>query len=828
MLTDPTAPRVAAPRVTKPRRRSTSRWFPARVLPVLLGVGGAIALAMGPAVEARSEGVEDGNEVLSAALTREALALLAESGPGGDTEEVAGSALDAAAILMDLSAELTPGASEMQWLRADLAQRRGDRATLREALGAYLQQRPDDDAALLKAALVRVAEAQTLDGRLERMQQILRSTERGGAKTEPMRSRLAMLASEAAAELGDPAQALALLATAAKLDPANAEAAAGVYRRVAEATNDRKRLGAAAANWVFAAPVDPTPRLLLARVLAAEGAVGVAAEQYDRAAVFSGNALLPSRDYASWATCLVAGGRTAEAVALLNAAADRLLAETPGSARDSGLLEIDLLRVLLAEPGAEGRALERVLSSLEEAVARGGPEQRLNARLDRAWILAALAIRPVEEAEQALEQAGGRFADADPRRELAAGFIAARRSETTEAMKAFEASGSLPMARFGRASVLGDGDPERLRLLGSVASSPEDPFAGMLAVQTLDGLNREVQPTPVGSAVLDVLALRPPSLWRMQVTREPLVSLRIEADPRSLRPFLPARLNITVRNQSALPVALGSDQTLRPVAFASIALFEDETPLGSLPTQVFNVGRRLTLNPGESFTVPARLDHGPIGQRQSRDPDTSFRFGISVTLDPRLAPDGAVAIGPLGAVATIRNVPALGQPVSEEGVRAWLDDMSGESTIDEYTALIRLATLQGGGQQENPIGPRLAADVNDLLAERAPQLGSTPLALCGLYLRAGNRLGPAGAQLLAAARSSRVDLVRVSTLLGQVRDPTDPAIDSAIRAGSPRLRAFAEAYSEVLSARDPEAQRTFDSLRVIPEEPSGSGEQTPG
>ena len=779
--------RPATPSDRSPRRR-TRRLRP-------LAAAAALAAALGPGPRAAAQDAA-GDEVLSSALTREALALLAETAPGGGAEAAGAAALDAAAVLMDLSAELTPGAAEMQWLRADLAERRGDTATLRDALGAYLRERPADDAALLKAALVRVSEAQTLDGRLERMLDAIDRTAAAGEETAPLRSRLAMLASEAADELGDARRALGLLATAAKLDPANARPAEAVFRRLSEAGAAPKSLGAAAANWAYAAPVDPAPRLALARVLAAEGVHGVAAEQYDRAAVFAGGNPLPASDLCAWAAALAADGREAEARNLLESAPQ------PASPADAHAQ--DLLRLALAEPGGEARAMDRLLQRLEREVDAGGPDRRSDTRLDRAVALAAFAVRPVEEAERALEQAGGRYADADPRREVAAGWIAFRRGDLGDAQEAFAAAPALPMARWGLANATDGGDPERLRLLRGLAAGGGDPATTALAARALREEKREVEPTAVGRAVLDVMAERPSALWRMRVEQEPLVGLSVSAEPSRLEPFKPAVLNLRISNRSRLPVALGPDQTLRPVAFANVGLFRGEASIGSLPPQVFNVGRRLTLAPGASFTVPARLDHGPLGRRLAEEPGEGFRFGIAVTLDPRLTPDGAVAMGPLGAVDTLRSVQAGGEPATEDAVRGWLDAMSGDSPEDEYVALVRLSMLQGGGGEEG-VGPDLLSDAAELLAERGPQLGRVPLALCGLYLRAGSRRGPAVDRVLAAARSSGEDVVRVSTLLGQVRDPGDPALDAAVRAGSPRLRRFAEAYSDLLAARDPAA-----------------------
>ena len=794
--TAPTRPRL--PRRLRPRRLPLL----ARVASLALAAGSASTPAAGQAGAggAGGAGGVGGDDVLSSALTREALALLAETAPGGGAEAAGAAALDAAAVLMDLSAELTPRAAEMQWLRADLAGRRGDDATLRDALAAYLRERPDDDAALLKAALIRVSEEQTLEGRLERMRDAIDRAANAGERTRAVRSRLAMLASEAAAELGDDRQSLRLLASAAKLDPANAGPAEAVHRRLASAGAGSKARGAAAVNWAFAAPVDPAPRLALARVLAAEGAHGVAAEQYDRAALFAGGNPLPTRDTLAWAAALAADGREAEARTLLEAAPNP---EDPAEGH-----ELDLLRLALAEPGGEGPAAERLLQRLDRAVADGGPAERSDARLDRAVALAAFAVRPLEGARRALEQAGGRDADADPRREVAAGWIALRGGDAPAAEKAFAAAGPLPLARWGLANAAGAGDPERLRLLRALAGGGGSPATTALAGRLLREQRREVEPTAVGRAVLDLMAQRPSALWRMEVDREPLVGLSVSAEPVRLLPFRPAYLNLRVSNRSPLPVALGPDQTLRPVAFANVGLFRGEETLGSLPPQVFNVGRRLTLGPGESFTLRARLDHGPLGRRLAAEPGRAFRFGIAVTLDPRLTPGGAVAMGPLGAVDTLRSVQAGGEPATGPVVRGWLDAMSGDSPEAEYVALIRLSMLQGGaGGRAGDLDPGLLNDAAELLAERGPRLGPVPLALCGLYLDPGPRPGPALDRVLSTARSSPADVVRVATLLGQVRDAGDPALDAAVRAGSPRVRRFAEAYAQVLDARDPDAAR---------------------
>ncbi|MEM1097840.1 MAG: hypothetical protein AAGH92_03515, partial [Planctomycetota bacterium] len=262
--------------------------------------------------------------------------------------------LNAAALLLERAAALTPRDAERHRLRAEVAELAGDAETRSAALAAYLRLEPRDDAAMLELLLTRVQGTQTLDGRLAAIENVLNARNAESRLSAPLRSRLAWLAAEAAQELGDTNRFVRWLRESASLDPAFAPAARATYALLAERGHGAKALGAAAKNWIEASPVNPAARLALADVLFGEAAYLDAAQQYANAARLSTSAPLPWPAYRAWALSLGASGDTDIALGLLTqlenlvaAGAGENLEELP-SGIDPGLpLDLELVRLTL-------------------------------------------------------------------------------------------------------------------------------------------------------------------------------------------------------------------------------------------------------------------------------------------------------------------------------------------------------------------------------------------------------------------------------------------------------------------------------------------------
>ncbi len=731
--------------------------------------------------------------MLADAFTREAVLTLTRGGPGDRSR------LEAAAILLDFAAELAPQDAERQRIRATLAESRGDPDTRRRALAQYVQLQPADDAALLDLLLTRLLDTQTLDGRLSAIERVLNAANTNDRLSDPLRSRLALLAAQAARELGDPSKYARWLSESAKLDPANAPAAKAMYALLIERNADGKALGAAAKNWVEASPVDPRARLALASALSAQAVYLDAAQQFANAARFSGDAPLPWSAYRTWAVCVGAAGDTRIALDLLDSLEQLQQTGVFGDvAGDGGLpIELELVRLTLldgAQPDLEERdedavaaTYDRVVKALEDEALR-----QPSARLELAWIQAIYGDAP-DDAEARLANAPTN----DPVVRRARGWIQLRRGEDDEATWTFEQSPDDPLCKLGLAILTGLDDPGRARFFKEIIRDAPESLAALVTAQMLHRDNRPVEPTLEGRTILDLMQRSPIQVWRMDLDREPWLAIDAKVRPLDAEPFAPLTLELSIRNVGLLPIALGPGQPVRATVLVNLGMFKDGQAVGTLPTQVIDAHRRLTLAPGERITVAHRLDWRELGELDGSGLPDSFSYALSTTLDPRVRSDGAVAMGPMGTTDAVRGLRYAMPPVTPDSARSWLSDVDSNRAQVRAVALARLAMI-GEGPDSGMIDPTRAAEIAGLINERSTALSPVWLAWLAYHLEAS----PQSAEYqraLDAARRSDHDLVRVAHLLGQADRPDHPALDAAERSALPRLKAFAPLWRDVLA-----------------------------
>ncbi|MEM8782032.1 MAG: hypothetical protein AAGE65_04160 [Planctomycetota bacterium] len=762
-------------------------------------------------VRAQSNNPRSVEASLADHFTREAMRLATKSDPPMPE------ALDAAAVLLERATALTPRDAERHRLRAEFAKLAGDAESRNAALAAYVRLEPRDDAALMGLLLARLDGTQTLDGRLAAIENVLNARNAEAKLSAPLRSRLAWLAAEAALELGDTNRHVRWLRTSASLDPAFGPAARRTYALLAERGHGPKALGAAAKNWIEASPTDPAARLALADVLFTQAAYLDAAQQFANAARLSTAAPLPWSAYRAWALSLGAAGDTRIALDLLAQLENLVVAgqvpeeQLDAEALEPGLpLELEIVRLTLLG-GAQPEDADRDEDALRDTLARvrklfvAGQVQPI----DRAWIEAVFG--DPETVGDAL--AGADFESVGATRAL--GWAALRRGDTEEAEDTLSKIDSDPLSKLGLAILTAVDDPGRARFFREIIRDSPESLAALITAQMLHDDGRSPEPTPIGQTVLDLMQRTPIQVWRLDLEREPWLTLSIKARPASPRAFEPTVLEVSVRNNAPVPVAVGPGLTVNGTVLLNTGVFAEGQAVGTLPTQVVDVSRRLTLRPGERVVVPHRLDWGVVGQSAAGEPSRTFAFAMSGVLDPQVSAEGVVVMGVMGSTDTLRGLQLEGQAVDDASASEWLSRLGGNAELDPFArsyALIRLAQVG-----EGPLNKLVSPAMSDRVAEglNAGARGFEPAALALAIGTLETRPNSVVFQPLldAAARSDLTD-VRLAHLLGQADTPDHPALDAAERSSDATLRRFASAYRVALRADPSEA--SADSFPPLP------------
>jgi tetratricopeptide (TPR) repeat protein len=754
--------------------------------------------------------------MLADTITRSTLAMLTGQ-PQADR-----STLEVSAKLLGLSTSLDPGDAERLRLSATLAEAMNNPTAAAAQWADYVKLAPSDDAALLKLAIARVNQNQTLDGRVAAIDKLVNAPGAEATLTPALRSRLAMIAAEATREIGDGPRYLTWLRQAARLDGTNAHAAAAVYAEVFTRNAGPKALGAAAKNWVEANPTDPQARLALATFLASEAVYIDASQQYANASRMSAGQPLPWSAYRTWTLCLGAAGDTPTALLLIENL-ERMarprnppgnnpgnpLGNVPGAnlpggddenTSEGGIpLELELVRLVLLE-GWDHRKVNRDRVAIDESyrrVVQALHEQRqsnpLNTQLQLAWIAAAFGPNPAD-VQKLLTGVDGN----DPLGKRALGWMHLRQGQTQWAKDAFKDIQDDPMAKLGSAFLLSQQDLRRGRMLRDVVRSSPRSLAALIAAISLRAEGRPVQGTAEGEAVRDLMQQSPVQVWRMDLETAPWLSMQASVSPRQARPFEPVTLTLSLTNNGPVAVAIGEGQALRPLAFVDVAMFRQGEPAGQIPTQVVDIGRRLRLEPGETMTVSHRLDWSALGLRLSRIDAASEAFAVSVLLDPRVDGNGRISSGPFGMTDTLRGLSFPYEGVNDPAVDRWLSDLSADLPRAQMIATARLASL-GNLIDITRLDPQRIEQAHDVLSERAASLDPVRLSWL-LWHLPGDRPDPAFQHVYDSAQRSSQDLVLISYLVNHVNQPDHPAMIAAMRSGPGALQRFANLWAQRLNA----------------------------
>ena len=706
-----------------------------------------------------------------------------------------------AQVLIDLALELTPDDADLWDFEAELSRMSGDEVARQQALRRYAQLRPQEDAVQLELVLSELADIETLDGRLKLLEERMTSLT-PPQMTPALRSRLASSAAALALEMGDESLYLQHLKTAVTSDSANPEAADMTYALALEKNAPPRSRALAAMNVVRARPIDSDARVLLAGALADVGAYDRAAEQFDMATQLPRATPVDAASLPVWSRCLIATGRTGDAAELLDQIESYYAnpggGDAEATAEEGGRpVPTELLlhrRVLTGDTDAGDAAIQRVLESLRPGVEAGDAD----ALLDSAWVVAVFG----KDTQRATELLQG-LDQNDTRYRRASGFVFMREGSESWARNAFEAiAPEDDIAAYGLALLQGRDEAGKARFLGEVIRQDPGSFGALLAARQLQAMGREVRPGEDGEAVIAAMNRLPGTLWRLEMDRTPWITARARFEEARSDFLRPITAEVVVSNQLDIPLPIDPELGIDRQVLASVAAYSGGKPLGQLPPMMLTLPRKLTLDPRQQLSAPARLDRSLFGMYLIRGAPGTLSYNVSFVFGPRFLPEGGVVTGPLGSLDTIRSLQAFIPAYTQENLSQWTEravDGRGFQQMSALALISRAGENLLESEVDRTVSRAALASVNQAFENADTTTRGWILLMLPAQTRARSEFQPS----LELAQRSDEALVRIAYLLTQATDPEAPALGAAIRDGSPRVQRFAEALRQALQVAPP-------------------------
>ncbi|WP_432797103.1 tetratricopeptide repeat protein [Poriferisphaera sp. WC338] len=717
-------------------------------------------------------------------------------------------------ILLDQALSLYDGDASVWQMRGELAALEGDQKKELECLRRYVALEPNDDVAQYKLILALIDQSQTLDGRLEKIERILKS-ERGQGFSEPLRSRLAVYASTAANEIGDQRKSLMWLKEAANLDPSNPEAARLIVQQANKMGGQLLHVGSAAVSLVRALPFEAEARWHLAEILIGQGVFTRASHQFEMAALVDVNPPDEKR-VQMWATALACSGEYDKALAVLSDYQRWLTVQKQyEKARE------------LAEQGEQLGALPRVdevplpieLITTQLAVMQALPDTEVEERRKRAFASVQAQLNTqMEEGDKLaklellwisalfgfnLDDVKVQLADYDINEDavrLTRGFIAYHENDYDTARAMFvPLEGKDPWATYGAALVEAS-RMKRVQLLQQVV------YRGSLvtitlAVEKLHELGADVKPTSAGDSIRRLMDRYPSRLWKVDPSVDPWLRMKMSFEKPRFSFLEPLVLNIQLESQAPLEFALNTPGALptHTVLVTSATILGAD--IGPFAPDVADLYRRLNLKPGESVDTNVRLDYSIFGLLAVSNPMNTIIFNVTGLLDAISTPQGTLDTGLLGFKETLYAEQILGVSLSQETLDMLYADMAGNNMFKRWRALAYLLSVAKSMPRDVEFDRNAALDkIADLVNENYRDWDALTQAWVVRYIPGveAKKAHEMYQRSIDQAQRSDDVLTKLMYLTVQIDDASNPVLKSALRDENPTVSTYAKAVETAL------------------------------
>ncbi|MFO0963568.1 MAG: hypothetical protein U0625_11800 [Phycisphaerales bacterium] len=708
------------------------------------------------------------------------------------------------------------------------------------ALAQLAKLDPKDDVVRLARLTSAIEAHSTAEERVRAYEQIL-DTKHRAKIGDAVAARLAYQLASLESRIGNSELFARWLGESVKADPSfptAAQAAAGFFRmRVNDPAADVELLALA----VEANPRDRTTMSALLTVLL-DGAAFNGAERVARLAIAVAEA--DKRTEAVYAltgdlaTALWGSGRREDAVQELQTrlarltsefrlmvssidptiTLERLNREYPPVPTSLSIALLALQRTRL-DPAAYDDLVRRALQGCDASILRlrkaGAPESELGMVQIEKATLALLFARSIDGVAELLDEAAKTGAMGEAARDRFVGLLQWRRGKPDEAIRTLEPSrAGDPLARYAYASALADADRKRDSAVEFRALAKDLPGTslGLLALDRLAEvlgqkqlLTSQLSPEIAArAALLDQAVAEQLPRTVDELVENPFRALTVTAEPsaRSVGPYEPLRITVTLRNGSRIPLSIGPDAPIsgRIVLRAVAPRAADPEPV-EIPPQGLSIDRRLRLEPGERLVFDIDVATTDLGRLLSLDPIHAHLVSVSVITNPIPSFLGEIP-GFLGSVTTTVPVHCGGIDASDAWVAAARRRIAVAGSVQGLVDLSLLAQL-ASDPEKLPAGAR--ADAGAIWNEIVAAWKAQPELAQAWVVATLPKETPAMAPLLDAVRASPSAAVITSWLIGRTTDPLDPMLDVARRNGDEKLATLADAAQWVAQRRNKRA-----------------------
>ncbi len=711
-----------------------------------------------------------------------------------------------ARVLLDLALHVNPDDAELWRLRGELAKQMEDRAGELEALRQYCGQRPEDDAAQLAWIMASVEKHQTIDERVQAIRRILDGPTASEELTAALRSHLSTYIAKGALESGDTPQFTPRLKAALRLDRSNQEAGRLLYQWLADRGASLDKIGKALSYLIWTNPIDPPLRRQLAQILLSQGAFQAAAQQFQAAKWLTPGMVDQPLVY-SWVLSVAASGQIEQALDLL---ADyetflRLKAtqsqeqesDTPPPAGESDLaglpMDLELLRLaILTQTGQRIRAQGsfKRLKLLLQARIDGGQAQ---AKADLVWLSLLLEDRQPDPKE--LQTARELWSDQPTLVRRLIGWEHLRAGELVAARGVLSYSArDDPFAAYGVAQTYTQADdPNRIDQLQQVVTMSSGSLAGMMAANDLAALGITPTPTADGQRLVDLVEAWPDQLKLADPNPPSWLGLSVKIEPGRYDFLEPITAQLTLRNLTDIPLAIGPSQTVPSRLMIHLTLRRAGQTKIQLPPLVSEINRRLTLLPRGKLEVAVRLDQADLGEMMSMAPVEAMSFDVFATLEPPATQETSSFIAALlNATHSTYLIKREGIRLTGEWINRWIAMLRTTDSVQQMISavwLVHLGVFLDGSSQTQELADSIAQAVNHEYDRLTPTLQAWMIR----FLPPGEQSNVFYHAVHESAQRSDDPTVRIVYAATQITEADSPQLNALLRHPDPLIVEFAQA-----------------------------------
>ncbi|MDX2130906.1 MAG: hypothetical protein SFY69_02490 [Planctomycetota bacterium] len=742
------------------------------------------------------------------------------------------------ADLLALAERHAPGDADIVRRRAEAAWNAGDLDTLLACTRRVIELDPADTVAQLRLITARIGRLQTVRERLAAYESFL--GERGASLDASVRSRLALDAALLRRETGDDAGFVEHLRRALTLDATNKDAALLAYTYFSSRLDDRAGRVDLLSNLLMADPLDSRTLRLLRDEFAHAGAFEsarrfhvieravetVAGRQPDDAFSVEGFVLdwmINGPASVSNAMDVQVESRRAEVAYAAQVDPTRL--EGPNVLRPEDVrldIPYEQVRALtLHLQGEEKReGLERSVADLGATVfdkmnALTDPTRRppniTEAQAHEAsysvilemYMLRCLVGAQTDEQMEGMNQvvASLQGGAADPRAVAANAWKAVRAGDYACGTQEFppeQGSLWLTLARATARERTGDVRGAAALFREAAAMLPLNPLCAYAESRSRALGTDEARAREIADARAREQAI--PG-WVDQLVAAPRlsVSLGVDLEPRTPEPIEPVYARVRLRNVSPIPLGMGSARTLNTRFFFGPSLETGIRSRSDMTTgEVFELDRRLRLNPGEQLDVTLWPDVGLIGWLQEVGSDRPSRVRWRVIQGFESRSDGRRERGP-GCVEATTNLVAREALPESRIPQSRLIARLEAPPADEAPALLVAARtrLMGGEPAAQPLED--PAPLVEALVKAYPTWPPA-VRLLAVTVLPGAATYPVVTPLDEVMAQDTDPDVRMVRLVTRVTNPEDAGLVAATTSDIPALARVAASHRERLAA----------------------------